>query len=112
MSFCPNCGKKVEGDEAYCSQCGNELVKQETEQRQIARIQEELKDTRLNEWGSGVTGGILLVAGIVGIIAYNVLGLDYDWIIFVGIVFIMVGVVFAIISGIYGKKCRDLKKRL
>jgi Mg/Co/Ni transporter MgtE len=87
-------------------------MKQNMEQRQIDRIPEELKNTRRNEIGSGFISGFFLGAGIGGLIVYNVGGFDYGWIMLASTVSIVVSVVFAIISGVYHKKYRDLKKRL
>lgn len=36
MNYCPNCGKQVEEDAVYCSHCGQKLVKQDTEQVEVA----------------------------------------------------------------------------
>ena len=117
MNYCPHCGNPLEKDTAYCPYCGKKFAKQETAQPGIARIQEELKDARINTIASSVVAGI----GFGGGIRWAIYRAQQSITIFGQTIgppawpiplFFILGIVSAIFAVKYSRKSEDLKKKL
>ena len=130
MNYCPNCGKQVKADEAYCSKCGKALVEQgleqigvdltsddvkeareaKAEERERTRIKEDLKDVRNNWWGWGITSVVLSIIALLGR-GNHWWQSDKENYLFWGI--LAVALICACVSEFYyGTKRRKLKKEL
>ena len=106
MKFCPTCGERIgaKKDTEYCLYCGQKIVKTELPQRQITRMQEELKSVKSIQLKWYVGGGALIGIEVGFLIAYYNEIVDFDWMPAASIALFVVGIICIIISLIYGKK--------
>jgi hypothetical protein len=111
MGYCPNCGERTPEGAKFCPNCAKELV-QQSEAREIAKIQDELHDARSNETGYAVATVLGFVSGI-GFILVNVVGFGHTvvpgWL-KGGCLAIGIGCLIGMLH--YGGKVKKLRKKL
>jgi predicted nucleic acid-binding Zn ribbon protein len=64
MKTCPSCSKEAPEDAKFCSYCGKTLDVRSLTAREIAAIQEELKDARRSSTGLLIGAVIFIVVGV------------------------------------------------
>jgi hypothetical protein len=117
MQKCPLCDKKIPEDAKFCPQCGWDLTDHELTPPQIARIQEEIQDARFRTMGLHVSmvsfDTIALVCILVSMFAlFEVIPRTWDFMLYVGLASVWIGIAFAFCGDRYRKKQDRLKMML
>ncbi|MGA8848937.1 MAG: zinc-ribbon domain-containing protein [Dehalococcoidia bacterium] len=114
MQKCPLCDKKIREDARFCSECGWDLTDHELTPPQIARIQDEIAEARFRamEWHVSMVSfdTIALACVLVGMFAlFEVIPARWDFMLYVGLAFVYIGIAFAFGRDRYKKKQDKLK---
>lgn len=117
MQKCPLCDKKIRADAKFCSECGWDLTDHELTPLQIARIQEEIVDARFRaiEMHVGMVpfSTIGLACILVSMFAlFEVIPRTWDFMLYVGLAFVWIGIAFSFFRERYRKKQDRLKMML
>ena len=117
MQKCPLCDKKISEDAKFCPQCGWDLTDHELTPLQIARIQEEIIDARFKATEYHIStvssATIALACVLVGMFAlFEVIPATWDFMLYVGLAFLCIDLVFGFYRDRYKKKQDRLKMML
>ncbi|MCK4843625.1 MAG: zinc-ribbon domain-containing protein [Dehalococcoidia bacterium] len=108
MAYCQYCGRKVDEDVVFCSECGRGLVGGDKVWQELL-IQEKIDEAK-HRANMRTISAIILVT--VGMVAGGVLCVSSDAIGFFGVVFVCLGIGCIASAGRYELKARKLKKQL
>ena len=114
MQKCPLCNKKIREDAKSCSECGWDLTDHELTPPQIARIQEEVVDARFRYMHWHVAMIPFLTVGLVCILVYmftafEVIPAAWDFMIYMALPFIFIGIALSFLRDWQKKKQDRLK---
>jgi len=117
MQKCPLCNKKIREDAKFCPQCGWDLTDHELTPPQIARIQEEIQDARFRymHWHVA-TVPFITVSAVCLLVnmftAFEVIPATWDFMLYIGWVFLFIGIAFSFFRDRQKKKQDRLKMML
>lgn len=108
MSRCQYCGRKIGNDAVVCPACGEILVEEDTEWREL-QIQEKVDEAnhRANMY---IISATVLVT--VGIVAGSIFCISSSVVGFFGVVLVCLGIGCTASANRHEHKARNLKKRL
>jgi len=117
MQKCPLCDKKIPEAAKFCPHCGWDLADHELTPPQIARIQEEIIDARFRamHWNIVMVPFVTLalVCILVAMLANEkVIPATWDFMLYIGLAFVSIEIVFAFFRDRYKKKQDRLKRML